>query len=71
VKAWQDLMLRGVEPAGQGNCETPVEKILAFGQKLHVTGTPTTIFEDGERLAGALPRDAIEKKIASATVARK
>lgn len=71
VKTWQDLMLRGVEPVGQGNCETPVEKVLALGQKLRINGTPTTIFEDGERLAGALPRDTIEKKIASAAIARK
>lgn len=71
VKAWQDMMLRGVEPTGQGNCETPVEKVLAYGQKLRVNGTPTTIFEDGERLAGALPRDAIEKKMTAATIAKK
>jgi thiol:disulfide interchange protein DsbC len=68
LKAWQDLMLRSKAPTAAGTCENPIEKVLAFGQKLRVTGTPTTFFEDGERLAGAIPKDALETKIAAATV---
>ena len=71
VKAWQDLMLRNVEPSGEGTCQTPVDAVLAFGQKLRVNGTPTTFFEDGERISGAIPKEAIEAKMAAASTAKK
>ena len=71
VKAWQDLMLRNVEPGGEGTCQTPVDAILAFGQKLRVNGTPTTFFEDGERISGALPKEALEGKMTTAGNAKK
>jgi thiol:disulfide interchange protein DsbC len=69
LKAWQDTMLRGKPPTAAGTCDNPIEKVLAFGQKLRVTGTPTTFFEDGERLAGAVPKEALEGKMSAATVA--
>lgn len=69
LKAWQDMMLRAKAPTAAGTCENPIDKVLAFGQKLRVTGTPTTFFEDGERQAGAIPKEALEGKIAAATVA--
>lgn len=71
VKAWQDMMLRSIEPGGDGNCDNPIDKVLAFGQKLRVTGTPTSFFEDGERMSGALPSATIEKKLVSAAAAKK
>jgi protein-disulfide isomerase len=36
-----------------------------------VTGTPTTFFEDGERVAGALTRDIIEKRMSAIAAAKK
>ena len=71
VKAWQDLMLRSIEPSGDGSCDNPIDKVLAFGQKLRVSGTPTSFFEDGERMSGALPAATIEKKLVSAAAAKK
>lgn len=64
VKAWQDLMLRSVEPTSQGTCDNPIEEVVNLGRRLRVTGTPTTFFEDGERIAGALDRATIEKRFA-------
>lgn len=74
VKAWQDLMLRNTEPTSDDKCANPIEQVLALGQMLRVTGTPTTFFEDGERISGALPKEMIEKKlaaVAAAAVAKK
>ena len=71
VKAWQDMMLRSVEPGGEGTCSTPVDQIVELGQKLRINGTPTTFFEDGERISGAIPLDGIQKKIAEATPVKK
>ena len=69
LKAWQDLMLREKAPTAKGTCETPIDKVLALGRKMNVTGTPTTFFEDGERISGALPKDTIEAKLVAAKAA--
>ena len=69
LKAWQDQMLRSKAPTGNGTCDTPIDKVLALGKKMNITGTPTTIFEDGERLSGALPKDRIETKLVAAKAA--
>ena len=66
LKAWQDHMLREKSPTAKGTCDTPIDKVLALGRKMNVTGTPTTFFEDGERISGALPKDKIEAKLMAA-----
>ncbi len=69
LKAWQDLMLRERQPTAKGTCENPIDKIVAVGRSLRITGTPTTFFEDGERIAGILPKDKMEAKLVSAKAA--
>ncbi len=66
LKAWQDLMLRERPPTAKGACENPIEKNVALGRTLRVNGTPMTIFEDGERISGALPKARIEAKLVAA-----
>jgi len=68
--AWSDLMLQGkhLVPAAD-SCEHPLDKILALGQKMHITGTPTLIFTDGRRAPGAVPLDRVEKMMADAAAA--
>ena len=63
LKAWQDNMLRAKPPTAKGTCENPIEKNVLLGQKLRMNGTPVTIFEDGERITGALPKERIEAKL--------
>ena len=66
LKAWQDMMLRSKLPTASGTCDNPIELNVALGQKMRISGTPVTIFEDGERITGALPRDRIEAKLVAA-----
>jgi thiol:disulfide interchange protein DsbC len=65
LKAWQDAMLRGTLPTNKGTCENPIEKNVALGQKFRINGIPVTFFEDGERVAGAVPKANIEAKLAA------
>jgi len=66
AKAWIDTMVRDRLPATAGKCDAPLEKNLAFGQAKHIRGTPTLIFEDGERLPGAVSMPELEKRFAEA-----
>jgi thiol:disulfide interchange protein DsbC len=66
AKAWDDWMLNGkAAPAAPANCATPNDKVLAFGQKLKITGTPTIFFADGTRVPGAIDAKALEAKLAA------
>jgi thiol:disulfide interchange protein DsbC len=65
-KAWLDYMVRDVPLAGGATCANPIEKNLAFGREKKITGTPTMIFEDGERVPGAMPIADFEKRLAAA-----
>lgn len=66
AKAWDDWMLTGkVAPAAPAGCTTPNDKILALGQKMKITGTPTVFFADGTRVPGAVDAKTLEAKFAS------
>jgi thiol:disulfide interchange protein DsbC len=65
-KAWIDAMVHDKLPATQGKCEAPLDKNLAYGQQKRITGTPTLIFEDGERIPGAMSMADLEKRFAEA-----
>lgn len=63
--AWADLMGKGQAPAAApADCKHPLQQILALGQKLDVTGTPTLIFPSGKRAPGAVPLERIEQMLA-------
>jgi len=65
-KAWLDWMLNGVVPKAE-NCDVPIEKFLALGDKFKVVGTPTLFLANGERLAGALSSAKIEEVLLKAS----
>lgn len=52
-KAWDELMLNNVDPAGGKSCTTPIDKIQSFAQQKRINATPTLILEDGVRISGA------------------
>ncbi|WP_298014389.1 DsbC family protein [uncultured Castellaniella sp.] len=62
AKAWKAWMLNGEQPA-TADCPTPIQENLALGRKLNIQGTPALFFADGSRVNGALPLDALKKKL--------
>ncbi|WP_420223797.1 DsbC family protein [Pigmentiphaga litoralis] len=65
AKTWDDWMLNGKTPTGAGTCDTPIEKVVALGKKLQITGTPTIFFGDNTRVGGAMPADQLKAKLDS------
>ena len=71
VQAWDDLMLRGKEPANANtDCENPIDANLALGQKLGVEGTPAIILSDGRRIPGFARSQDLEPRIAQASAGK-
>jgi thiol:disulfide interchange protein DsbC len=61
AKAWDELMANGKSPpAPAADCKHPLQQTLELGGKLDIRGTPTLVFTDGRRIAGAVPVDRIE-----------
>lgn len=66
AKAWTDWIVNAKAPAS-ASCDTSaVEKNVALGQKLRISGTPTIFLADGTRIGGFLPAAELEKAIATA-----
>ncbi|PMS20891.1 thiol:disulfide interchange protein [Trinickia dabaoshanensis] len=68
AKAWEAWMINRQAPASAAsNCDTSVlDKNLALGQGLNVTGTPTIILSDGRRLPGAVSASELSDALTSA-----
>ena len=64
-KAYVDWMINGISPNGKSDCNTPLDKNLAFAKTYGITGTPTLFFTDGSRFPGAVQIADIEKKFSS------
>jgi thiol:disulfide interchange protein DsbC len=70
AKAWLDLMTRETVPTGDTKCvTTAIEKNVAFGRDKRISGTPTIIFENGDRVPGAMPVAEVEKRLVAARTA--
>lgn len=68
AKTWEAWMINHQPPASAAsNCDTSVlDKNLALGHGLNVTGTPTIILSDGRRLPGAVSAGELNDALASA-----
>ena len=64
-KAYIDWMINGIAPSGKSDCNTPLDKNMAFAKSYGITGTPTLFFTDGSRFPGAVQITDIEKKFSS------
>lgn len=64
-KAWISHMTTGSNPAN-ANCDTPIEKNLALGQRLNVRGTPHIILMNGERLPGFVSAEQLNERLDAA-----
>ena len=58
--AWENLIAKGIAPAGNKSCANPIERNLKLGQTLGVKGTPTIIFSNGFKTSGGFPAEQIE-----------
>ena len=63
VAAWDNWMLNGKMPAAGTPCDAPIDKLLALGRQLMVSGTPTLYFGDGTHTSGALPLDMLQARL--------
>lgn len=67
LKAWEDHMLKGVEPKMNKACDTSaLAKISMEAKKLGVSVTPTLVFEDGVIKPGTLTLELLEERLAEA-----
>jgi thiol:disulfide interchange protein DsbC len=65
LKAWEDMMLRGVAPKTDNNCDTAaLAEISLLAKKRRIGVTPTLIFEDGVPKPGWMPMEQIKKQLA-------
>jgi thiol:disulfide interchange protein DsbC len=60
AKAWDDYLQRGIAPGADASCQNPVDKIVEFGRKKGINGTPTLVFESGARVPGAVSAAQME-----------
>jgi thiol:disulfide interchange protein DsbC len=63
-KAWRDWMIDGTPPpAASQECDTAaLSRNVVLGEKHGVTGTPSLVFENSERVPGILSAEELEKK---------
>ncbi len=66
TKAWEDWILNNQLPKSAATCEVPLEKVGELARKIGVVSTPTLIFSDGRRMAGAQPYKEIERAMVAA-----
>lgn len=71
VAAWSAWMLKQQEPSGTVCQQTPIAELLQLGARFEVTSTPTLVFANGHRVAGALSAEELERQLTAATVAER
>jgi len=68
AKTWESWMVDRQAPTAAGTCDTSaLDKNLALGHSMNVSGTPTIILADGHRLPGAVSEAELEKALNAAT----
>ncbi len=62
---WLGWMLKGeAPPKPAANCDsTAIDRNLALSRKIHVTGTPAILLEDGNRIPGAVGAVELERRL--------
>ncbi len=66
AKSWTDWMVKNADTAAApATCDvTALNRNVEFGKKHKITGTPTLIFADGNRVPGAIGAAQVEKFLA-------
>ena len=66
AKAWTDVMLKEIQPTAAATCDNPIDTLQKFAGEYGIKATPTLIFADGRRVAGALAAPEVEKLLDAA-----
>jgi len=66
TKAWLDWMVRDQAPAAASCDASALTRNVELGRKYKITGTPTLIFTNGNRVPGAVDDKQVEKMLAEA-----
>lgn len=59
--AWQQWMMKQVQPVHTASCETPLQTNMQLAKKMGLTGTPMLIFANDRSVQGAYSAVEIEK----------
>lgn len=62
-RAWQRWMHDNVPPPDPVACRYDAAAVLDLAQQQGIRGTPTLVFADGSRVAGALPAEQINARL--------
>ena len=65
AKAWLAAVNDNTVPEGSGECDTPIANLAKLARTHRITGTPTLIFANNQRIAGAIPAVRIEQLLDS------
>lgn len=65
AKAWDDLMLKGIVPAGKRDCDTPIERVSRLAQRFNLRGTPGVYLANGDQIGGFIQADRIEAALSN------
>lgn len=66
AQAWDEYMVQGKTPPEPAEgCKHPLDENISLGRSLAINGTPTIVFADGSRSAGAMPLAAIEQRLSA------
>ena len=65
--AWDDYLIRRVEPHGAATCPTPIERNVALGKALGIRATPSIVLPDGSLIEGSQQAERIEALVAEAS----
>ena len=66
ARSWIGWMLDGTSPVENACDSSVIDKVVALGQKLKISGTPTIFMANGERITGAIPVAQLEKSLGAA-----
>jgi thiol:disulfide interchange protein DsbC len=65
-KAWDDFMLKGVNPSGKRDCDAPFERNAELAQRFGIRGTPGVFLANGQQVGGYVPAEKLEASLAAA-----
>ncbi len=71
ARAWDDLMFRRIAPSSSEACDTPIDKLIAYGYGIRAAATPTWFLESGERHTGAPPLVELQRRLDAASLAKR